>query len=124
VILVDTSVWIDFLQGRESARPLAELLDGQKVFCHPWIFGEMMMGHLKGRRSEILGNLKVLPQLPVYEIQDLANFLEKEKLYGLGLSLVDLQLLYSSLLKGSPIWTHDGSLHRAAKRYGKDYHFS
>lgn len=59
--------------------------------------------------------------LPVYPVEELGDFIEREKFYGLGLSLVDIQLLYAAILNDSTLWTHDGQLQKAALRFGKDY---
>jgi predicted nucleic acid-binding protein len=40
VILVDTSVWIDFFRGTERAADLAEHLETNLVLLHPWVLGE------------------------------------------------------------------------------------
>ncbi|MBI3540994.1 MAG: VapC toxin family PIN domain ribonuclease, partial [Deltaproteobacteria bacterium] len=60
-----------------------------------------------------------LPALPVHPVPELHDFLEREKLYGHGISLVDLQLLYASLLEDCVLWTHDKNLQQLAKKYGR-----
>ena len=121
MVLVDTSVWVDFFHGKESARPLSDLMRNKEVLGHRWVLGEFMVGQLGPRRREILTDMRLLPDLPVYSIEDLSDFLEKEVLYGQGLSLVDLQLLYASILADCPLWTHDRSLSAAARHYGRDF---
>jgi predicted nucleic acid-binding protein len=53
VILVDTSIWIDHLRTGDSK--LVGLLQDSHVLAHPWVTGELALGHLL-RRSEILGS--------------------------------------------------------------------
>ena len=49
MILVDTSVWIDYLR---SGNPLlAELLEQNRVIMHPMVLGELACGNLH-RRSD------------------------------------------------------------------------
>ena len=62
MILVDTSIWIDHL--RTGDPELGELLRDGQVLAHPWVTGELALGHLS-RRSEILGLLHNLPQATV-----------------------------------------------------------
>jgi predicted nucleic acid-binding protein len=65
VILVDTSIWIDFLRGTVSTAPLSSLLADGEVLVHPWIIGELSLGRLGPRRPAILADLERLPAAPV-----------------------------------------------------------
>lgn len=116
VILVDTSVWIDFFRGREKALPLQKLLDENRVALHSWVFGELLLGQLGTQRTEILKSLDQLPSPPVSSLQELRDFLDEEKLAGSGLSLIDLQLLHTTLAEQQILWTFDKILARYAKR--------
>src|SRR4051794_38004479 len=57
VILVDSSVWIDHL--RHPSEILAYLLDRRQVVKHPFIIGELALGHLRPREAvlEVLQDL-------------------------------------------------------------------
>jgi len=121
MILVDTSVWIDFFRRRPSAKTLADYLLEDQVTLHPWVFGELMVGDLGPQRLQILQSLHSLPELPVYAVTELSDFVEQERLYGSGLSLVDLQLLYVSILHRFPLWTHDTGLSRFAKHFDRSF---
>lgn len=59
MILVDTSVWIDHLRAGDSR--LVALLQNDLVLTHPWVVGEIALGHLSPR-GEILGLFHNLPQ--------------------------------------------------------------
>jgi predicted nucleic acid-binding protein len=120
VILADTSVWVDYFRGKEIESYLSKLLSEERIVLHPWVVGELMLGFLKNR-EQVLRSLDLLPKLNVYEIQDLIDFVESEKLYGLGLSLIDVQLLYASLIEDCPIWTLDRQLLMATKRYNREF---
>ena len=43
MILVDTSIWIDHL--RQSNEPLTRLLNQGQVLAHPYVIGELALGH-------------------------------------------------------------------------------
>ena len=118
MVLIDTSVWIDFFHGEQSAESLPELLLEKRVRCHPWVLGELMLGSLGAERKKTLEDIGTLPQLQEYEIHDLKKFVEEERLYGKGISLVDLQLLYAALSNNCLLWTHDRQLYDTAKRFG------
>ena len=47
MILVDTSVWVDFFRGAERATDLAEHLESNLVLLHPWVLGELVLGGLQ-----------------------------------------------------------------------------
>jgi len=115
VILVDTSVWVDHL--RVADRQLTGLLLEAVVLCHPFVVGELACGAL-GRRSEVLGLLRNLPQAPVVDQDEVLAFIEAHTLMGSGLGWVDVHLLASAALAGERFWTRDRRLAQAARRLG------
>lgn len=121
MVLVDTSVWIDFLNNAQRAPGLPKLVLENEVTCHPWVVGEIMMGHLGSQRNRILADLETLPSFPVATLSELSDFVEKERLFGTGLSLIDAQILYTAILENCPLWTHDRRLQVAAKKFRIDY---
>lgn len=118
MILADTSVWIEFFRGKSAASTLAGLLTENRVAMHTWVLAELQLGHLGARRRTILDDLARLPVLSVATLEELAKFVEEEKLFGSGCSLVDLQLLYSTIVEDAHLWTFDRQLAKLAKRYG------
>ncbi len=107
MILVDTSIWISHF--REGNSQLKELLLDELVVCHPFIIGELACGHLKNR-EEIISLLKFLPKARTVENDEILYFIENRKLMGLGIGLIDVHLLASSLLTNSLLWTADKQL--------------
>ena len=52
IVLVDTSVWIRFLAGREPfASALDALLDREEVLAHELVFGELLIGARRSRSA-------------------------------------------------------------------------
>jgi predicted nucleic acid-binding protein len=86
VILVDTSVWVDHL--RTGSPALTHLLDLGLVLAHPWVTGELALGHLS-QRKDILNLLTNLPSAPIATDAEVLSLIEKEQLYGLGVGYVD-----------------------------------
>jgi predicted nucleic acid-binding protein len=107
MILVDTSVWVDHF--RRGNKELVSLLQDDQVVCHPFVIGELSCGNLKNR-SEILRLLSSLPTTREVTHSEVLHFLESRRLYGLGLSWIDIHLLASVLLTGCSIWTLDKPL--------------
>jgi predicted nucleic acid-binding protein len=95
VILVDTSIWIDHL--RTGDPELGELLRDGQVLAHPWVTGELALGHLS-RRSEILGLIHNLPQATVATDGEVLTLIDKRQLFGLGIGYVDAHLLAATAL--------------------------
>ncbi len=107
MILVDTSVWIDYLRAGDSE--LAGLLQDGQVLVHPWVIGELALDHLP-RRSEILGLLDNLPQATVATDVEVRTLIDNQ-LFGLGLGYVDAHLLAATMLTaGARLWTRDKRL--------------
>ena len=111
MILVDTSVWIEYL--RAGSDRLKNLLYDEQVLCHPFVLGELACGTLQ-KRGEILSMLKALPEARLLENEEVLSFVETRRLYGRGIGWVDAHLLASTLLTGCTLWTFDKPLHRAA----------
>ena len=78
MILVDTSVWIDYLRAGDEN--LSLLLQKSSVLMHPFIIGELACANL-GNREEVLALLKNLPVAPVATPDEVLYFIE----HGRGL---------------------------------------
>lgn len=112
--LVDTSVWVDFFRGRARAGRLAHDLEADEVLLHPWVLGELALGHLGSKRAAILGDLRLLPVAPVVPDADVLAMIDVLRLAGRGIGWVDAHLLASARSAGAMLWTHDARLSRIA----------
>jgi predicted nucleic acid-binding protein len=116
VILVDSSVWVDHLRSCDAS--LAKLLQEGRVLAHPFVTGELALGHLK-KRATILADLQRLPQAVLARDNEVIRFIDLHTLYGLGIGYVDAHLLASVRLTASgSLWTRDKRLHGIAKQLG------
>jgi predicted nucleic acid-binding protein len=118
VILVDTSIWINHL--RTPSKLLVQLLDLEQVLTHPFVVGELACGNLTNR-NEIISLLHSLPLAPKADDDELLFFVERHKLMGRGLGLVDAHLLASSTIGSASIWTDDNNLRLAARNLGIEF---
>lgn len=108
MILVDTSVWIDHLRTNEPL--LVGCLLQNQVLCHPFVRGELALGHLQ-QRSKILTALDNLPQAPLVFVDEVNFFIERHQLFGLGIGYIDAHILASTQLIGNArLWTRDKRL--------------
>jgi predicted nucleic acid-binding protein len=118
VVLIDTSIWVSFLQSGNTGTQA--LLEKGEVVIHPFIIGELACGNLKNRR-EILSLLKALPTATIAEHEEALPFIGIHQLMGLGLGYIDVHLLAAALLTSVPLWTADRNLREAAVRFGIAY---
>lgn len=108
MILVDTSVWVDHLRAADPA--LQRLLEASLVLGHPWVIGEIALGHLS-RRTEVLRLLAALPAAAQPTAGEAAVFLERHRLMGRGIGYVDLHLLAATALTvDARLWSRDRRL--------------
>ncbi len=113
MVLVDTSIWISHLRHANSR--LQKLLHEGRVASHPFIIGELACGNI-GNRTEIISLMQSLPMLDVIEHEELLLFIESNNMMGAGLGFVDVHLIASAILAGSPLWTQDKKLKQACLR--------
>ena len=106
-VLVDTSVWVDYL--RQGDRQLSSLLEKDEVFCHPLIVGELACGRLEPR-TEILHRLDLLPKTPLVQNSEAIQFIEEHGLWAKGIGFIDIHILASALLGRAEFWTRDKRL--------------
>jgi predicted nucleic acid-binding protein len=116
VVLVDTSVWVDHL--RTGSKALAGLLDSGMVLTHPFVIGELALGHLR-RREAVIGALSDLPGARVADDGEVLGFIDRHALSGRGIGYVDAHLLAGARLTGGArLWTHDRRLQDIAMDLG------
>jgi len=112
MILVDTSVWVDYLRAGEPA--LASLLGDGNVLMHPFVLGELACGTLRNRQ-EVLELLARLPMAPSATDAEALDFIEQRALMGRGIGYIDVHLLAAVCLDGrARLWTRDRRLASAA----------
>jgi predicted nucleic acid-binding protein len=111
VILVDAAIWIDHLHAGESR--LVDLLSNDEAGCHPLVIEEMALGAIK-QRDVVLDLLANLYQFPIPGHGEVLHLIEGRRLWGRGLSVVDVHLLGSvTLIAGARLWTRDKRLKAA-----------
>ena len=108
MILADTSVGVDHLRQGDSA--LMSALQASAVLIHPFVIGEIALGHLRDRATV----LKLLAGLPMIDVVDdpvLWRFIEDFGMPGRGIGYVDAHLLASvRATTGARLWTRDRRL--------------
>ena len=114
-VLVDTSVWVDHFRQHNSA--LTKLLESDMVLMHPMVLGELACG-TPPARAQTLADIERLQQTQQASLREVLDFIDREKLHGLGCGLVDMVLLASALMTpGIALWTLDKRLCGLAERF-------
>ncbi len=120
-VLVDTSVWIRFLSNRAPyAAALEELLGRGEVSGHDFVYGELLIGDVGGRR-QLLSDYEQMHQAPVVSHDEVVSFVRHRRLHGRGIGWVDAHLLASALVGHLTLWTTDPRLAALAKDLGIAY---
>lgn len=115
-VLVDTSVWVEHFRNGHPALP--PLLAMDAVLGHPYVLVELACGTPPAPRQRTLGDLARLRPASLVSQTELLDFIEREKLYGLGCGMVDLSLLAATLLTPETrLWTLDKRLAALAQRF-------
>jgi hypothetical protein len=116
VILIDTSVLIEHVRRPDDS--LGALLADGEALIHPFVIGEVALGHLRTREA-VVRELLLLPQAAVATHQEVLQMIERHRLFGTGIGYVDVHLLAAARLMGNAgLWTHDKRLCAAAQKLG------
>jgi predicted nucleic acid-binding protein len=118
MILVDTSVWVRFLAGKEPyAKELDRLLMENDVLAHEFVYGELLLGD-RGGRTKLLTEYDRMKRAPTAQHGEVLAFVRSRDLHGRGIGWVDAHLLASALLAQAHLWTADEGLLGLAREAG------
>ena len=92
-VLVDTNIWIDHLRKTEPV--LVDLLERDQVCVHQSVITELALGNLKNR-SVFLKAIERLMIVRNVDDRGVRHLVEERRLWGRGLSAVDVALLASA----------------------------
>ncbi|HFT8010356.1 TPA: type II toxin-antitoxin system VapC family toxin [Burkholderia cenocepacia] len=119
-VLVDTSVWVEHF--RRPLPALVQLLRVDGVLTHPLVLLELSCGAPPEPRARTLGDLALLRQTRLATPAEVADWIERERLYGRGCGAVDCTLLASTLLTpNTRLLTRDRRLAQLAAQFGVSY---
>lgn len=116
MVLVDTSVWVDYLRAGDAA--LVDLLNRSLVSIHPMVIGELACGNLQNR-AELMLLWQNLPHVTEASHDEVLLLLDNQELMGKGIGYIDLHLLAATLLsKNTRLWTRDKRLAGLSENLG------
>ncbi|MCK5283102.1 MAG: PIN domain-containing protein [Nanoarchaeota archaeon] len=121
MIILDTSIWIEFLKGNFKYKDLVlKLIEEREVLLLECIIGELLQGAKGKREKEII--LKYWENLPNISMDNMwikAGILSNDKkLISKGIGIIDTVIITASLETQSTIWTLDKKLiNNTSKKY-------
>lgn len=116
MILADTSIWVDYF--RKGDFRLAHHLEAGNIAMHPYVFIELMLGHLPNR-EENLTNLELLPMTRVANEEEVRRMIAAHSLFRRGIGFVDAHLVASALISPETLlWSRDRRLREVAGELG------
>ncbi|GHV85253.1 hypothetical protein AGMMS50230_08610 [Spirochaetia bacterium] len=117
MIILDTSVWIEFLRKNEKYfDPISQMLTKMDIMAVEVVFGELLQG-VKNKREEeiILDYWKHLPKIDndTEIIISAGIYSHKNKLIDKGVGLIDSIIIMHGIKTNSKIWTLDTNFFKA-----------
>lgn len=114
-VLIDSSAWINHLKVADAA--VIAVLSSGRALTHPMVIGELTLGTPKDRKRT-LESISLLQRTNAASMDEVLQFVERERLYGLGCGLIDVTLLMSTLITpGATLMTLDNRLAALADRF-------
>jgi len=110
MIILDTSVWIEFLKNNKKFFPeVRKLMEGGEILAVECVFGELLQGvKSKNEKATILTYWKHLPKENRADIIiDAGIYSAENKLLDRGVGLIDAMILIHGIKSNSKIWTLD-----------------
>ena len=109
-VLVDTSVWIEFLKGTPHFfQPMTEIMENGEIYTLELIFAELLQGVKNNRERTLINDF--YQQMRVLDspgmIVKAGEFAGTNKLLGRGIGLIDAVIIYASMHFGLELWTLD-----------------
>ena len=116
MILIDTSVWIEFFRQKDIfVEAIQPLLKSQKIITIEPVFSELLYGVRNSRERNIVESYwNILPRIEYGESSMLgaAIFANDHDYHRLGIGLMDAIIIKSALSGNHLLWTLDKDIIR------------
>ena len=108
-VLVDTSIWIDYLRGGDHGQTLDVLIDENLIVVNELILSEIIPTLTVGGQTKLIALLRLLPAQPVLidwdEIRSIQTQCLKKGFNGIGIP--DLIVAQNAIQHHTPLYTLD-----------------
>ena len=119
MILIDTSVWIEyFKQHSEYVTDVQQLLEGQAVIAIEPVFSELLYGVRNRKEKELIESYwQILPRIEFRSnsMLEAAEYANLNDYYKLGIGIMDAIIIKSVMEGNHLLWTLDGKIQKAVK---------
>ena len=98
-VLVDTSVWIEFLKGNQDFyQPLVDIMEQGEIYTVELIFAELLQGVKNNRERTLIINFYQQMRVLDYPrmIVNSGEFAGSNKLLDRGIGLIDAVIIYAA----------------------------
>jgi predicted nucleic acid-binding protein len=122
MIVIDTSVWIEFLkQNPLYTSKVNELLEIREVLAVEFIFGELLQGAKNKREKRIIIDYwKGLPKCSQENVWiESGKYLSENKLFSKSVGLIDCAIIVSARRHHAKIWSLDKKVNNILKEEEK-----
>jgi len=109
-IILDKSIWIEYLKGNSNYFEQCQLLLEQgNILTIDFIFAELLQGALNERETSIIkAYYDSVHKLPINDIVLAAgDYSRDQKLISKGIGLIDSCIIVSTIKSESKLWTLD-----------------
>ncbi|RPH33677.1 MAG: PIN domain-containing protein [Bacteroidales bacterium] len=114
MIIIDTSIWIEFLkQNPDYIAEMESLLENRKVIAIEPIFSELLYGSRSEKeKKSILAYWKILPKVKFSEgsFTDAADFANRYNFHNKGIGLIESIIYKASVENNYQVWTLDSKI--------------
>ena len=115
MILIDTSVWIEyFKQNVTFLDAIKPLLSSKRIITIEPVFSELLYGVRNRKEKEIIQSYwEVLPQIAFgsNSMIEASNFANSNKYFQLGVGLIDAVIIKAAIDGNHLLWTLDTHIH-------------
>ena len=113
MIIIDTSIWIEYLKNNpDYSLKVKNLLENRKVLAIECIFGELLQGAKNKREIEII--YLYWENLPKAIIEngwiEAGKYSSINKLTSIGVGIIDSFIIVTARKVDAPIWSLDKKL--------------
>lgn len=118
-IVADANIWVQHWRTPKNQR-LVELADEGRIWTHPIVIGELLMGNLRMREATLWNLIRLgRPSLATYA--ETRQMVEARRLWGRGIGWNGVKILASVVIGGCLLWTNDRRLDEIAGGMGVDW---
>ncbi len=122
MIILDTSVWIEFLKGKRSYfTAIKALLENRQILAIECVFGELLQGAKNKRERETI--VLYWDNLPKVNDEELwieaGKYSFAHRLISKGVGLIDCVIIVAARRENARIWSIDKKLNFLLKKEEK-----